>query len=247
MTDYDDLFEAEFRLLIEKDEKERKSKRLNKRRTDFEAIEYRKSFDNFYVGAVNDSINFVKTNLGKIQDSPRASSYSEIDFLRYHDFLQTGIVVPHALAALIVYKTNSRGEFTDIAKICNLMAIFNALLLNPSQEPPMVLELGKMIGRLTSGLESLNIHEPFFSNPGIWLGGLLYWLIYDGEFLNLDMLIDVARGIKGCVYDYRTRIVGYWAAKSIGKDVQEYHSNTLINIKNNFYVKEPYHLRDSKY
>ena len=65
MSQYDKVLNEIIKLFIEDDEKDRKSKRLNKIRSDLEAMQYRMQFDEFYTNATNSMSNTIKSDFAR--------------------------------------------------------------------------------------------------------------------------------------------------------------------------------------
>lgn len=236
MSQYDKILNEIIKLFREDDEKDRKSKGLNKIRSDLEAMQYRRQFDDFYANVTNSMSIAIKSNFARLLDSPIASIFVN-DIERHHDFLNDYLVLPHALAKLLDYQTNSRGRNTDIAKICNLLALSGI---------PRGLEKGVTIDEtkaefaraylnLITGLKSLNIVNAPFSKDGMTASDFLYWLIYDnscGE-LNLNILVELAEATKGSFGDFKSFMVAYWRIRSVSPDtsVKFFYNEILPNIK----------------
>jgi hypothetical protein len=237
MDKYDETLNMIFKEFKEKDEKDRQSRNLRKIRTDMEAIEYRNYFDNFYTDVTNNLINSIKSSFGKLPDSPLASTFIDvIDKTMYLEFLDTHLVLPHALIKLLDYQTNSRGRNSDIAKTCNLFALpWVMSALGNAAADKTKREFIKAYSSLINGLKNLNIYEAPFSQSGIETGNFLYWLIYDGNNneLNLNILIDLAEATKGSFSDFKTFIVAYWLIRRIrpNNSVKLFYSNILPIIK----------------
>jgi hypothetical protein len=236
MSQYDKVLNEIIRLFREDDEKDRKSKGLNKIRSDLEGMQYRRQFDDFYSSVINSMGIAIRADFGRLLDSPIASIFVN-DVERQHDFLNDYLVLPHALAKLLDYQTNSRGRNADVGKICNLLALTGI---------PRGLEKGVTIDEtkaefakayliLMTGLKSLNIVNAPFSKDGITTSDFLYWLIYDkscGE-LNLNMLIELAEATEGSFGDFKSFIVAYWKIRSVSPDtsVSFFYSEILPNIR----------------
>jgi len=220
----------------ENDEKDRKSRGLSKTRSDIEAIEYRNNFDTFYTSITNELINSYKSDFGKLMDHPSASIFiNDIDMTRYHDFLDDHLVLPHAIAKLLDYQTNSMKNNFDIGKICNLFALARIgmnkkLPIDESKERFL-----RAYQSLVNGFIKLNVVEGLYGNIGIITGTFLYWLIYDcsSNELNLNILVDLAEATKGSFYDFKCFIAGYWEMRRINPvtSVKFFYSDMLPNIK----------------
>lgn len=219
----------------EKDEKDRKSRGLSKTRSDIESIEYRNNFDAFYTSATNDLINSIKSDFGKLPDSLLASDFIDMDMTRYHDFLDVHLVLPHALAKLLDYQTNLRGNNADIAKICNLFALTAVTVAAKASSIDMTkIKFVRAYQALLKGLENLNIHKAPFSNIGLITSQFLYWFIYDGNSNepNLNILVDLAEATKGSFGDFKSSIVAYWLIRiNPNTSVKFFNSSILPNIK----------------
>lgn len=235
MSQYDEALNEIIKLFREDDEKDRKSKGLNKIRSDFEALQYRRQFDDFYANVTNSLSIAIKSDLGRLLDSPRASIFAN-DIERHHDFLDDYLVLPHALAKLLDYQTNSRGRNTDISKMCNLLAL---TCIPSGLEKDVTIDETKAAYRrayldLIRGLQRLNIATAPFSDDGQITSGFLYWLIYDnscGE-LNLNILVELAEATKGSFGDFKSFMVAYWKIRSVSPDtsVQFFYNEILPNI-----------------
>jgi hypothetical protein len=240
MDNYNEVLYIAINQYRREDEKDRKSKKLSKTRSDIEAIELRKYFDTFYVNITNQLTNSLRSNFGRLPDSPLASTFiNEIDWSRYHDFLDLHLVLLHALVKLLDYQTNSRGNNTDIAKICNLFA-FTAYphVMGDSKKftiDQTKIEFVRAYQALFKGLKYLNILEAPLSKIGVKTSRFLYWFIYDCNIgdLNLNILIDLAEATNGSFDDFKSFMVAYWDIRktSSNTSVEFFYREILPNIK----------------
>lgn len=238
MSQNDKVLNEIIRRFREDDEKDRKSKGLSKVRSDFEALQYRRQFDDFYSDVTNALSAAIKTNFGRLLDTSLASIFiNDIHLTKYHAYLDDYLVLPYALAKLLDYQTNSRGKITDIAKICNLFALANMLgsLKQGTTMDETKYEFVRAFQSLVVGLKNLNIQNAPFSEGGTQIGNFLYWIIYDsssGE-LNLNILIDLAEATKGSFGDFKTFLTAYWRIRKASPDtsVKFFYNEILPNIK----------------
>lgn len=236
MNKYDQVLNTIVDVYRKDDEKDRKSKGLSKVRSDFEAIQYRRHFDECYHKATNDLALVIKSGVGELSDSPIASSFAHIDRINQHDFLNDLFVLPHALTKLLDYQTNSGGKIDDIAKICNLFALTATVhTFDYAGSENTKLEFARAYFKLIASLKSLNIATAPFSDGGMKTTNFLYWLIYDNSScqLNLDILIHLANATKGSIVAFKIYLSAYWLAKSSDPytSVKFFYSEILPNVK----------------
>jgi hypothetical protein len=222
MDEYNKLLNTIVDGLRKKDEQDRKSKKLSSVRSDIESILYRNHFDTFYT-EITDTI--IKPY--GILELSAPFVFGEMDINSYHKFLNDHLVLPHAIAKYLDYQTNSRGINTDIAKICNLLA----LLKRASEKP----DIGKpKIVTLFNGLKEFSFGSAFSQN-GMETGFFLYWLLYDDNCRNLNwnILIDLAEATKGSFGDFKNFIFAYWTirAGSPKESVKFFYEDLLPHIK----------------
>jgi hypothetical protein len=241
MDTYNELLNRLIEIYTEQDEKDRISRKLNKTRSEIESIEYRNYFDNFYQDVATDITNSITSSISKLPNSPLDLLFSrlhsvysnEIDMTKYHAFLDDHLVMPHAFSKLLDLQTNLGGKSTDMAKLCNILAIaniggFGVKITNDEQ-------FIKSLQHMITGLKNLNIYDAFFSEGGTEAGFFIYWLIYDknkGE-LNLKILIDLAEATKGSFSDFKTYIVAYWLTRkgNSSTSIKYFYDDILPNVK----------------
>src|SRR5215207_10529891 len=88
MSQNDKVLNEIVRQFREDDERDRKSKGLSTVRSDFEALQYRRQFDDLYSDVTNALSTAIKTDLGRLIDTPLASIFiNDIHLTNYHAYL----------------------------------------------------------------------------------------------------------------------------------------------------------------
>lgn len=220
MKNYAKTVNKLFKYAKRKDRKRRKKVGLSKTWNDFESLEYRKKFDEFYVNITNELMNALAKEVGQLPESINDSHYSkEIQKYMYHENLEEVLLVPHAMAKLIDYRTSLGGTYLDIAKLCNLSAYIYPIdtLSFPTPKYDMA------IASLLIGLKELHL-LPLYSKQGMLSALFFYWLIYDtkSKMLNNKILVDIAEKEKGSFINFKSHLFGYWSYRSFGGEEDFY-------------------------
>lgn len=232
MGSYERKVDLYFRKLKKADRKSRRKNRLRKVRSDVEAMEYRRKFDEYYDNTIGEFIRVIEEeNMGMPNPGPNKAFSETIHTTRYHEYLEERLAVPHALAKFLNYATNSRGQYQDLAKFCNILALTPAVGQGDNVEYPRSYK--EAWYSHVAGLKELGIIT-HLSEGGMKTGIFIYWLIYDLKTsrINFQLLIDVADKTKGSFGDFKSLLSGLWLLrKSNSEDTMEFYYDTILKAK----------------
>ena len=218
MDQYNNQLNQIYKILIKKDEDDRKSRKLQKSRSDIEAIKYRMDFDEYYKKYSDEIVNSILHEVGTFPNpiSERSDTYYKVGMQNIYERLDPILIIPHAIIKVIDFKTQSGGKSTDIGKVCNLYALCDLLALGEALKFDIHLECARALQHLIQFFNTNNISDVFFSKRGFETCAFLYWLIYDNDkkILDLNMLIQLSDATKGSFTDFRSYMVGFWLLKN---------------------------------
>lgn len=218
MNEYDKNINLVCQTLIKKDEDDRKSKKLQKFRSELEAIEYRDYFDNSYRKISEEFVNSALHDYGAFPspNSKNSLYLQNIEMNKIHESLSRDLFLPQAISKVIDYKTHNGGKNTDIGKICNLYSIIGSLGQGLGLDKTKI-EFAKAGINLIKWLTDNSIMEVFYNNRGFETQLFIYWLIYDNDNkkLDLNMLIEFSEASKGSFNDFKMYLVALWMLKRI--------------------------------
>jgi hypothetical protein len=218
MSEYDEKVLLGLKKLIRKDEEDRKSKKLKKSRSDFEAIEYRNYFDSGYKKIIDEYVKSILHDYGTFPNPNSSDSLyvDKIQMLDLHEYLSRVLYLPHVVTKVIDHKTHNGGKYIDIGKICNL---YTLTVSSPGRFGTNTIknEFARAFSKLFKWLNDNNILEAFFSKRGIETSLFLYWLIYDNDkkIINLNILVELSEAAKGSFSDFKIYVVGLWLLRRI--------------------------------